>query len=82
MVGVMFAALGRFVTRFRWYVIAAWVLLAVVVGATAPALESTQDNSEFLLDHYESIKAMTLQEDKFSDAFSPGAILVNERKDG
>ncbi|WP_408898349.1 MMPL family transporter [Nocardioides sp. R1-1] len=78
----MFAALGRFVTRFRWYVIAAWVLLAVVVGATAPALESTQDNSEFLPDHYESIKAMTLQEDEFSDAFSPGAILVIERKDG
>ncbi len=78
----MFAALGRFVTRFRWYVIAAWVLLAVVVGATAPALESTQDNSEFLPDHYESIQALQLQEDEFSDAFSPGAILVIEREDG
>ncbi|MBM0124990.1 MMPL family transporter [Pimelobacter simplex] len=78
----MFAALGRFVTRFRWYVIAAWVLVAVVVGATAPALESTQDNSEFLPDHYESIQALKLQEEKFSDAFSPGAILVIERKDG
>lgn len=78
----MFAALGRFVTRFRWYVIGAWVLLAVIVGAAAPALESTQDNSEFLPDHYESIQALKLQEDKFSDAFSPGAILVIERKDG
>ncbi|WP_436702205.1 MMPL family transporter [Nocardioides sp. BYT-33-1] len=78
----MFAALGRFVTRFRWYVIGAWVLLAVIVGATAPALESTQDNSEFLPDHYESIQALKLQEDKFSDAFSPGAILVIEREDG
>ncbi|TNM36678.1 MMPL family transporter [Nocardioides albidus] len=78
----MFAALGRFVTRFRWYVIAAWILVAVVVGATAPTLQSTQDNSEFLPDHYESIKALTLQSEKFSDAFSPGAILVIERKDG
>ena len=78
----MFAALGRFVTRFRWYVIAAWVLLAVVVASFAPALESTQDNSEFLPDHYESIKALNLQEAEFSDAFSPGAILVVERKDG
>lgn len=78
----MFAALGRFVTQFRWYVIAAWVVLAVIVGATAPALESTQDNSEFLPDHYESIKALNLQEAEFSDAFSPGAILVIERKDG
>ncbi len=78
----MFAALGRFVTRFRWLVIGAWLLLAVLVTATAPALESTQDNSEFLPDHYESIQALKLQEDKFSDAFSPGAILVIERKDG
>jgi len=78
----MFAALGRFVTRFRWFVIGAWILLAVLVGATAPALESTQDNSEFLPDHYESIQALQLQEEKFSDAFSPGAILVVEREDG
>lgn len=78
----MFAALGRFVTRFRWYVIGAWVLLAVVVTATAPALESTQDNSEFLPDHYESIQALNLQSEKFSDAFTPGAILVIEREDG
>ncbi|THV10832.1 MMPL family transporter [Nocardioides caeni] len=78
----MFGALGRFVTRFRWYVIAAWVLIAVIVSATAPALESTQDNSEFLPDHYESIQALQLQEEKFSDAFTPGAILVIEREDG
>ncbi|MFD0805352.1 MMPL family transporter [Nocardioides caeni] len=79
---IMFGALGRFVTRFRWYVIAAWVLIAVIVSATAPALESTQDNSEFLPDHYESIQALQLQEEKFSDAFTPGAILVIEREDG
>lgn len=78
----MFASLGRFVTRFRWYVIAAWVLLAVVVASTAPALESTQDNSEFLPDHYESIQAMELQTEKFSEAFSPGAFLIIEREDG
>ncbi|PWN04705.1 hypothetical protein DJ010_03555 [Nocardioides silvaticus] len=78
----MFGALGRFVTRFRWFVIAAWIVLAVVVSATAPALQSTQDNSEFLPDHYESIEAADLQQEKFSDAFTPGAILVIEREDG
>ncbi|MEV4999539.1 MMPL family transporter [Nocardioides sp. LML1-1-1.1] len=78
----MFAALGRFVTRFRWFIIAAWIVLAGVVATLAPALESTQDNSEFLPDHYESIQAAKLQDEKFSDAFSPGAILVVERKDG
>lgn len=78
----MFAALGRFVTRFRWFIIAAWIVLAGVVASVAPALQSTQDNSEFLPDHYESIQAAKLQDEKFSDAFSPGAILVIERKDG
>ena len=78
----MFGALGAFVTRFRWYVIAAWVVIAVLVGAFAPALESTQDNSEFLPDHYESIKAANLQSEKFAEAFTPGAILVVEKDGG
>ncbi|MEZ0579534.1 MMPL family transporter [Nocardioides sp. MH1] len=78
----MFGALGAFVTRFRWYVIAAWVVIAVLVGAFAPALESTQDNSEFLPDHYESIKAMNLQSDEFAQASAPGAILIVERDGG
>ena len=78
----MFAALGRFVTRFRWYVIAAWVLLAVVVVALAPALTSTQDESEFLPKHYESIRAAQVQEDEFPAQFQPGAIMVFDRTDG
>lgn len=78
----MFAALGRFVTRFRWYVIAAWVLLAVVVVSLAPALTSTQDESEFLPRHYESIRAATIQEDEFPSQFQPGAIMVFDRTDG
>jgi putative drug exporter of the RND superfamily len=78
----MFAALGRFVTRFRWYVIAAWVLLAVVVVSLAPALTSTQDESEFLPKHYESIRAAQIQEDEFPSQFQPGAIMVFDRSDG
>jgi RND superfamily putative drug exporter len=78
----VFGALGALVTRFRWYVIGGWIVIAVLVGATAPALESTQDNAEFLPDHYESIKAANLQSEEFSDAFAPGAILVIEREDG
>jgi RND superfamily putative drug exporter len=78
----MFAALGRFVTRFRWYVVAAWVLLAVVVVSLAPSLSSTQDESEFLPRHYESIQAALVQQDKFPTQTQPGAILVFDRKDG
>ena len=48
----MFAALGRFVTRFPWYVVGGWVVLAVLVSALAPGLSSTSDESEFLPKHY------------------------------
>ena len=78
----MFAALGRFVSRRPWYVVAAWLVLAVVVVALAPALQTTTEESEFLPDHYESIKATELQADKFPGATTPAAILVFEREDG
>ena len=78
----MFAALGRFVSRRPWYVIAAWVLLAGLVIAFAPALQTTSDESDFLPDHYESIRAAKIQDEKFPGATTPGAILVFERKDG
>jgi RND superfamily putative drug exporter len=78
----MFSALGRFVTRHPWYVVTAWILVAVAVIATAPALTSTTDEAEFLPSHYESIKAATLQQDAFPSQGQPGAILVFDRKDG
>jgi len=78
----MFAALGRFVTRFPWYVVGAWVLLTVIVVSLAPTLTSTSDESEFLPKHYESIRALTVQSEEFPSATQPGAILVFDRKDG
>lgn len=77
----MFAALGRFVVRARWWVIAAWIVIAVVIAATAPALQSTQDQSEFLPKHYESVKALTLQQEAFPGRGDVGAIVVFDRKD-
>ncbi len=77
----MFASLGRFVSRRPWYVIGAWVLLAVVVVALAPSLQTTTDESEFLPDHYESIKAAQVQADEFADSTTPAAILVFQRED-
>jgi len=78
----MFAALGRFVTRFPWFVLAAWVLLAVLVIALAPKLTSTTDEAEFLPKHYESIRAAQVQQDEFPTQSQPGAILVFDRTDG
>ena len=78
----MFGALGRFVSRRPWYVIGAWVVLAVIVVAVAPSLQTTTDEAEFLPDHYESIKAAQVQSDKFTDSTTPAAILVFQRDDG
>jgi putative drug exporter of the RND superfamily len=78
----MFAALGRLVVRARWWVIAAWIVAAVVIAMTAPALQSTQDQSEFLPRHYESVKALTVQQEAFPERGEIGAIVVFDREDG
>ncbi len=78
----MFGALGRLVSRRPWFVIGAWVVLAVLVVSLAPALQTTSEESEFLPDHYESIKATELQQEKFPGATTPAAILVFDREDG
>jgi RND superfamily putative drug exporter len=78
----VFAALGRLTSRSPWFVIAAWVAIAIAVVAFAPALETTQDQEEFLPDHYESIQVYTIQEREFPGATSPGALIVFEREDG
>ena len=78
----MVAALGKLVVRARWWVIAAWIVAAVVIAMTAPALQSTQDQSEFLPGHYESVKALTVQQQAFPERGEIGAIVVFDREDG
>ena len=78
----MFAALGRVTSRRPWLVIAAWVVIAVAVAMLAPPLETTQEESEFLPEHYESVQAAEIQAEKFPGASAPAALLVFEREDG
>ncbi len=78
----MFAALGRLTSRRPWFVIAAWVVLAIAVVSLAPALQTTQEESEFLPDHYESVQAAKIQEENFPGATTPAALIVFEREDG
>ena len=77
----VFRALGRLVSRRPWFVIAAWVVVAVLVGLTAPALQTTSDESEFLPADYESIRAAEAQSDHFPEVSTPAAILVFQRED-
>ena len=78
----MFGTLGRVVAHRPWWVIGAWLVAAVVVVSTAPSLTSTQDQSEFLPKHYESVKALTLQQEAFPERGEIGAIVVVDRTDG
>ena len=63
--GGFFAALARFVVRNPWKVVAAWIVVAIAVIATAPALPTTTNESSFLPSSYESIRAATLQSQAF-----------------
>lgn len=78
----MFSALGRLVARRPWFVILAWLIAAVAIIATAPSLTSTTDESEFLPSHYESVKAIALQQSAFPSQGQTGAIIVFDRTDG
>ena len=80
--GPMFAALGRFVTRFPWYVVGAWIAITVLVVTFSPTLTSTSDNASFLPKHYESIRAADIKDANFPGQGQPGAILVFDKADG
>jgi RND superfamily putative drug exporter len=78
----VFARLGRLVVHRPWWVIGAWVLLAIVVISTAPGLPKSTDESDALPRNYESIQAQTLGQQAFPTAFTPSMIVVFERADG
>ncbi|NGN64598.1 MMPL family transporter [Streptomyces sp. A7024] len=78
----MFHRIARAVVRHPVWTIAAWLVAAVAIGATAPSLPSNSDQSSFLPKSYESIEAAELQEEAFPSAFTPSAIVLYQRSDG
>jgi len=78
----MFARLGRVVVAHPWRVIAVWLVAAVAIIGFSSKLTSSTQESDFLPKHYESIKAIDLQDKAFPAAFSPSAIMVFQRTDG
>ena len=80
----VFTALGQLVTRHPWRVIGVWIIVAVAVIATAPALPTTSNEASFLPSSYESIKAQNLQDQAFPQAGkvdATAAIIVFARSD-
>ncbi|GAB2709279.1 MMPL family transporter [Kitasatospora kifunensis] len=78
----MFHRIGQFVVKRAWWVIVAWLIAAVAISVTAPKLASSDDESDFLPRHYESIVASDLQQQAFPEAFTPSAMLLFQRTDG
>ncbi|MER7846559.1 MMPL family transporter [Kitasatospora sp. NPDC096077] len=78
----MFHRLGHFVVRRAWWVIGAWLIAAVAIIGSAPALTTNTDQAAFLPKHYESIQAADVQQKAFPSDKSPSALLLFERTDG
>lgn len=69
---------GEFIVRRRWWVLAIWALLALVISLFAPALSSIESNnqSDFIPKHYESIEASNIAKNLTSHSEAPTDIIV------
>jgi putative drug exporter of the RND superfamily len=79
-----FSWLGRVVVRHPWRVIALWVIAAIAIIATSPGLPTTTNESSFLPNSYESIRAANLQDKAFPQQghiTADAAIIVFARAD-
>src|SRR5512139_2217218 len=74
----MFARLGSFAVRFRWLIIAAWVVVAVVLTLVAPNINdvAVSDQRAFLPKTAPSLEASQWMKDYFPDRFSPSSAVV------
>lgn len=80
----MFEKLARFVVRRRWWVIAAWVLAAILIVPFSPKLGdvTNSDEASFLPGSYESAQAEELAAEAFPADAGATALLVYQRADG
>lgn len=81
----MFARLGSFATRFRWYIIAAWVAAALILTLVAPNINdvSVSDERAFLSSSAPSLVAHEMVQKYFPDRVSPSsAVLVVDAGNG
>ena len=77
----VFAKLGHAVAHHPWWVIGAWVVAAAVIVPFAPELEVNSDQTSFLPDSYESVKANEVAAAAFPRAQASSAIFVARRED-
>ncbi|NUS73934.1 MAG: MMPL family transporter [Corynebacteriales bacterium] len=78
----MFKSIGRLVVGRPWLTILAWVIAAAVLVLSAPTVEPSNDQSDFLPSKYEGVRAVKVQEEAFPDNKGETALVVAIRKDG
>lgn len=78
-----FVALGRFDVRYRWFILASWILLTIVVSHTLPTLASVSKDTQsgFLPSSAPSVQAQALAGPFQNTAFA-GMTLVASRDGG
>jgi len=74
----MFQRLGDWVARFRFLVIAAWIVAAVVLTLVAPSLDevSSSDQSDFLPEDAPFVRAQEVQARAFPDQSAASSSIV------
>lgn len=77
----MFQRIGHFAAKYRVAIIVGWIVLAVVLAATAPGLEevSSSDEADFLPARAPFVKASEVQERVFPEQSesSSGVVIVD-----
>ena len=74
----MFPRLGSFAVRFRWFIIAAWVVVAALLTVVAPNINNVavSDQRAFLPASAPSLDASQLVKKYFPDRVSPSSAVV------
>ncbi len=74
----MFSRLGSFAVRFRWFIIAAWILAAIVLTLVAPNINdvAVTDQRAFLPSSSASLDASQVVQKYFPDRVSKSSAVV------
>ncbi|MGH7241203.1 MAG: MMPL family transporter, partial [Candidatus Saccharimonadales bacterium] len=80
----MLNKLGYTVAKYRWWVIAIWIVVAICITAFSPKLSSvtSSDQTSFLPSKYESVQAQKIADKSFPQTNDDNEILLVQRQDG
>jgi RND superfamily putative drug exporter len=80
----VFAAIGRFSVRFRWFILIFWIAAVPIVTANFPSINSVSknNNSDFLPKNSPSVTAAELETKFQSKDTAANAILIVARENG